>query len=127
MNISSTNKLNAHLTPPRWVSLSHLRLGEAPDDWEDGSEMDDKTCHDDDTSDYICPLSKMGYKQESFDRLTPEQKKRTVLAKLPSSLANLISPVMLGWVMTELRDMATPSIRGALEPSIFCQILNTAP
>ncbi len=113
--------------PPRWVSLSHLRLGDAPDDWEEGSEMDDETCHVDDTSDYICPITEMGYTQETFDRLTPEQQKRTVLAKLPSSLATLISPVMLRWVMTEMRDMATPSIRGALEPSIFRQILNTAP
>ena len=114
-------------SPPRWISLSHLRLEDEYEDWEDGYNADEHASEDEDTSDFICPITEMGLTRDAFYQMSPDQQKRTVLAKLPSSLTLLLSPHQLRWIMKELRDMATPSIVGALEPSLFRRLLNLAP
>ncbi len=115
-------------SPPRWIDLSHLRLGDEHEDWEDGSMVEENSeDKDEDPSEYICPITEMGFTLDTFSQLTPEQQHRTTLAKLPSSLTDLLPPHLLRWIMKELREMATPSIVGALEPSMFRRLLELAP
>ncbi len=122
------NQLVCPFSPPRWVSLSHLCLEEEYDDWEDGYKAEgDNENEDEATADCICPITEMGFTLDTFSQLTLEQQKRTALAKLPSSLAQLLPPSSLRWIMKELWDMATPSILGALEPSTFRRLLDLAP
>jgi len=72
-------------SPPRWVSLSRTVWDrEPPAHWEDEFEEEDD--EDDNTTDCIHPIMELGYTDDEFYALTPEQQRKVVLAKLPTLL-----------------------------------------
>jgi len=113
-------------SPPRWVSLSHTVWDrEPPAHWEDEYEEEDE--EDADTTDCIHPITELGYTEDEFHALTPEQQRRVVLAKLPTALIEILPQDTIRFVMKELREMATQSIAGALDPLLFHKLIGTAP
>lgn len=111
-------KTHVHFSPPRWISLSHL-------DTEPGVDGDDASSEEE-PGQLIRPLSLMNVSQRDFDHLTAEQQRNQVLTFLPASLGSMVSPAVLGYVMVHLTEMASQSIHGAMDPSIFTQLVNQA-
>ena len=108
-------------SPPRWVTLSHLFTNHTINGTTESSEDDDSTGEE--SPPLLCPLTTMGFTEESFDRLAPEQQKRVVLSVLPSRMADTIPAALMGPLMLALSEMADQSIRGALEPHTFHKLL----
>lgn len=120
-------KLSHVFSPPRWVDITH-HYKEPTRDWEEEyTEILEDAKSESDTLDYIDPISELGHTMDTFHALGSEKQKRLVLAKLPSALAETLMTGTLNWVMAQLRGMQAHSIMGALEPSLFRQLINSAP
>ncbi len=107
-------------SPPRWISLSHLFVDGTAQDTESEGDKAETTME---LPPLLCPLTTMGFTDETFDRLLPEQQKRVTLLVLPTRMANVIPPAEMDCIMSTLSEMADQSIRGALAPHTFNKLL----
>ena len=104
-------------SPPRWINLSDIPkpYDEPDDDWDTEEELEGDR--------YFCPLTAMGWELDEFMALTSEQQKRMVMSKLPRELTPIMDDEIAAQVMHELREMEPQSIVGALEPTLFFQLV----